>query len=78
MNKDVELSDAFVAYASFRPQQGLPIMNGKESVYEKQLRQRKFPSPTGVTYYESMKSKKQKMGLSCFRPQQGLPIMNDK
>ena len=74
MNKDkgtLELSKN-----GFRPQQGLPIMNSnlKTSFLE---RQRLFPSPTGVTYYELVikiykKIKKEK----SFRPQQGLPIMN--
>ena len=39
---------------SFRPQQGLIIMNQKRSARKYQLN--KFPSPTGVNYYEFMMS----------------------
>ena len=35
---------------SFRPQQGLPIMNPMQWI--NQARILEFPSPTGVTYYE--------------------------
>ena len=35
---------------SFRPQQGLTIMNTKKNVHEKS--KLLFPSPTGVNYYE--------------------------
>ena len=39
-----------VAVNSFRPQQGLPIMNSKERIIIEVAK--RFPSPTGVTYYE--------------------------
>ena len=40
----------------------------------------KFPSPTGVNYYESRKGKtpKGEQEYESFRPQQGLTIMNLK
>ena len=45
------LADTHTYIESFRPQQGLPIMNRyKTSLTEKFL---EFPSPTGATYYES-------------------------
>ena len=60
---------------SFCPLQGLPIMNHQTP--KKGYFKKWFPSPTGVTYYESKQSKlyivKEKYG---FRPLQGLPIMN--
>ena len=63
---------------SFRPQQGLPIMNfyvSNEALELKGMDQ--FPSPTGVTYYEcKMYYVVEPIGFKCFRPQQGLPIMN--
>ena len=37
----------------------------------------KFPSPTGVNYYE-LELKCKKTSRTGFRPQQGLTIMNDK
>ena len=37
---------------SFRPQQGLPIMNMKTKVDTNRIAKIEFPSPTGVTYYE--------------------------
>ena len=36
----------------------------------------KFPSPTGVTYYELEEIEAKRNGLDGFRPQQGLLIMN--
>ena len=41
-------------YASFRPQQGLTIMNScKLNLVNLLGKVREFPSPTGVNYYES-------------------------
>ena len=40
---------------SFRPQQGLPIMNEWLSLIGGYVPV--FPSPTGVTYYESLPTK---------------------
>ena len=62
----------------FRPQQGLTIMNWEDSKPTSIEEVLKFPSPTGVNYYELWNTKKQlkkhmKLG---FRPQQGLTIMN--
>ena len=38
---------------SFRPQQGLSIMNHVKSLeHEEQYNSYEFPSPTGVKYYE--------------------------
>ena len=37
---------------SFRPQQGLPIMNGWIKENTNKYYNIEFPSPTGVTYYE--------------------------
>ena len=42
---------------SFRPQQGLTIMNYRENDEGKQLLKIMFPSPTGVNYYESLPTK---------------------
>ena len=39
---------------SFRPQQGLTIMNEEQNM-KVETYFKKFPSPTGVNYYESMK-----------------------
>ena len=36
----------------------------------------RFPSPTGVTYYESNTSHQSQLEKEGFRPQQGLLIMN--
>ena len=41
----------------FRPQQGLPIMNCSMIVAEVAKSKNEFPSPTGVTYYESLPTK---------------------
>ena len=69
----------FDRFKGFRPQQGLPIMN----VTLRELWQvniKRFPSPTGVTYYEcnAMLEHLNKQIVDRFRPQQGLPIMNHK
>ena len=50
MNRSKGLKD-WRCYHSFRPQQGLTIMNAFDikNVY---IELRKFPSPTGVNYYE--------------------------
>ena len=37
-----------------------------------------FPSPTGVTYYESLEKIWKEILNKGFRPQQGLLIMNQK
>ena len=42
-------------FKSFRPQQGLTIMNSSTSIaLVLQIVNIKFPSPTGVNYYESV------------------------
>ena len=64
---------------SFRPLQGLPIMNIPfNATFSKS--DHEFPSPTGVTYYESelMDNVATITTSVCFRPLQGLPIMNCK
>ena len=40
---------------SFRPQQGLIIMNDSHQIHAQQKKIIWFPSPTGVNYYESMR-----------------------
>ena len=45
--------DNIVVSISFRPQQGLTIMNMEDAINAKI----KFPSPTGVNYYESLPTK---------------------
>ena len=58
----------------FRPQQGLSIMNYKWlNTEEADFR---FPSPTGVKYYELFMELVRSLVLEGFRPQQGLSIMN--
>ena len=51
-------------------------MNNLEDAYK--WLNTEFPSPTGVTYYESYKTYQEwkYSGYQGFRPQQGLPIMN--
>ena len=69
----------YVNTTGFRPQQGLPIMNGLKIVSEAfDNNDKGFPSPTGATYYEYEihKYNSRKNEIRCFRPQQGLPIMN--
>ena len=63
------------SFFSFRPQQGLTIMNAVAVIVFNIGRVTGFPSPTGVNYYEWFLMKSRKMKLS-FRPQQGLTIMN--
>ena len=58
----------------FRPQQGLSIMNKSENNVHASLLAR-FPSPTGVKYYEC-KYERLWSQMNRFRPQQGLSIMN--
>ena len=41
----------------FRPQQGLTIMNDIFENLEVAEHESKFPSPTGVNYYESLPTK---------------------
>ena len=61
---------------SFRPQQGLTIMN-KKQYFTSVIVLRAFPSPTGVNYYELEIVGIVFMQTSVsFRPQQGLTIMN--
>ena len=36
----------------FRPQQGLTIMNNEQKEFKERQERFKFPSPTGVNYYE--------------------------
>ena len=62
---------------SFRPQQGLLIMNDDELKAVGTAREL-FPSPTGVTYYEFYTTQNYIMEIKyeSFRPQQGLLIMN--
>ena len=62
---------------SFRPQQGLTIMNSEYN-FQTSKKFTQFPSPTGVNYYEfsiGLRLNEMKKKLS-FRPQQGLTIMN--
>ena len=61
---------------SFRPQQGLTIMNLMNDGYK--LINIGFPSPTGVNYYElkELTLEQVKIERESFRPQQGLTIMN--
>ena len=64
---------------SFRPQQGLLIMNKTRKYGEGKSFVTKFPSPTGVTYYEydeQIDWETKKELVNGFRPQQGLLIMN--
>ena len=42
---------------SFRPQQGLTIMNLEMCLFKNGFGYRSFPSPTGVNYYELLKLK---------------------
>ena len=65
------------AYESFRPLQGLPIINYKGQFVIIRVGYGQFPSPTGVTYYKWLEkgSIDWKTG-ECFRPLQGLPIIN--
>ena len=42
---------------SFRPQQGLPIMNKRIEIIRVSII-KEFPSPTGVTYYELLIQKR--------------------
>ena len=62
---------------SFRPQQGLTIMNDYKKIGC--CSGRLFPSPTGVNYYESGEFREVYVNRDLgFRPQQGLTIMNTK
>ena len=70
------LVKAFEIYG-FRPQQGLLIMNLRTCDESDEYIKGKFPSPTGVTYYEYEKVENDFCFMvTCFRPQQGLLIMN--
>ena len=64
---------------SFRPQQGLIIMNIKSGkgwfIPESKA---EFPSPTGVNHYECyIQYIHLSFDILSFRPQQGLIIMNN-
>ena len=62
---------------SFRPQQGLLIMNKTRKYGEGKSFVTMFLSPSGVTYYELKMKTWKKLNLSMsFHPQQGLLIMN--
>ena len=62
---------------SFRPLQGLPIINVVVKALNNDVK--KFPSPTGVTYYKYDNLKLLiELNDNCFRPLQGLPIINKK
>ena len=55
-SKEVENSEGMTEEQSFRPQQGLTIMNEVTEVGCISKRPL-FPSPTGVNYYESLPTK---------------------
>ena len=80
MNCDLtDLLQLHIHCFSFRPQQGLPIMNPMLGFVKDIVDTFGFPSPTGVTYYELSEYREpvKLTRLECFRPQQGLPIMNN-
>ena len=64
--------------ASFRPLQGLPIINHSMCRFNG-VKRTVFPSPTGVTYYKSQLAQLSGVNLRMirFRPLQGLPIINN-
>ena len=45
-------------------------------IWHSRVKNWKFPSPTGVTYYECHVVLTKEDWQNCFRPQQGLLIMN--
>ena len=67
-----------ISQIRFRPQQGLPMMNQNGEVWKVFIKGLQFPSPTGVTYDESVYDSfyVEFSGKDGFRPQQWLPMMN--